>query len=45
MQATHMMESADDNGDGSLSLKEMLGNVYVFYSSSIDEEDEIHDEF
>ena len=40
-----MMESADDNGDGSLTLEEMLGNPYVFYSSSIDEEDASHDEF
>ena len=46
LQASHMVHSADDNGDKRLTLEEMLNNPYVFYSAAVDDEEEPwHDEF
>jgi Ca2+-binding EF-hand superfamily protein len=49
MQALHQMTAADNSGDGKLTLSEMVANPYVFYGSSVvDEEAEeapVHDEF
>lgn len=46
LQASHMIHSADDNGDKRLTLEEMLNNPYVFYSAAVDDGDEVwHDEF
>jgi len=45
-QAVYMIEQADDDKDGSLSLEEMLANPYVFYSAAMGEDDSYdHDEF
>ncbi len=45
-QASHMIHSADDNGDKRLTVDEMLNNPYVFYSAAVDDEEESwHDEF
>ncbi len=45
-QASHMIHSADDDGDKRLTVEEMLNNPYVFYSAAVDDEEESwHDEF
>lgn len=46
-QAVHMIEQADEDSDGHLTLAEMLQNPYVFYSAVGDEDHDgyYHDEF
>jgi len=45
-QASHMIEQADNNQDGNLTLAEMVENPYVFYSAAIGDDDSYyHDEF
>jgi len=45
-QADHMIEQADNDKDGKLTLEEMVENPYVFYSAVGDDEDSYyHDEF
>eukprot|EP00850_Spirogloea_muscicola_P007742 SM000040S14754 [mRNA] locus=s40:118431:120957:+ [translate_table: standard] len=39
-QAHHMMEQADSNKDGHLSLEEMVEHPYVFYNTAYEEEGE-----
>ncbi|GHP09028.1 hypothetical protein PPROV_000776500 [Pycnococcus provasolii] len=48
-QAAHMVEQADGDGDGKLTLDEMKENPYVFYSAAFRKDssydDTYHDEF
>mmetsp|Transcript_6040 Transcript_6040/g.8172 ORF Transcript_6040/g.8172 Transcript_6040/m.8172 type:complete len:386 (+) Transcript_6040:113-1270(+) len=46
-QAQHVVEQADDNKDGTLTIQEMVDNPYVFYSAAMgnDEDRYYHDEF
>ncbi|KAJ7528080.1 hypothetical protein O6H91_16G082900 [Diphasiastrum complanatum] len=46
-QAEYLIQQADDNKDGRLSLEEMLEHPYVFYSTAYSQDDvpDYHDEF
>ena len=46
IEAKNLIELADDNNDGNLSLKEVLDNAELFLGSKmVDTERNFHDEF
>lgn len=47
-QSEYLLQEADENRDGRLTLDEMLNHPYIFYSTAYDEDEfdySTHDEF